>query len=93
MKSPFKVTQDEDCTYYTATLIELPNDGTPDSNRFLGIRICDPGDGSYWLDVILETKWNHSIRTLSSQTVSLSTISDILYGVARIKTIQILEPL
>lgn len=86
----FEYTGDDE---YKAT-IELPNDGTPDSDRFLELFVstfAETGDAT--LDIgIYYPKLGKYISVIKYAPLSVEQASELLYPAARIKTIKVLEP-
>lgn len=64
--------------------VELPNDGTPDSTRYLCITVTthnEAGCTNIELDVISPQKTK---RICQAETSKIENVADLLYGAARI---------
>lgn len=80
---------EEGCYYMR---VELPNDGTPDSDRFLELCVSPEEDRTLALDINIVYPKLNKYKWLANQPLTLEQASELLYPVARIKTIKVLEP-
>lgn len=62
--------------------------------KYLIVSVSHYDDDTYELNISIRTEWNNSEKLLSSSPISNPRqLSDLLYGVARVKVIETLEPL
>ena len=93
-KGPFKYSkdnEDKDGSIFELRT-QLEDDGCPDSERFLRIQVIthDLRPSTVILDIVGKNKMR---RIGFFETGDIAGIADLLYGAAKIVTVQTIEPL
>ena len=96
----YQYVDNDGCALYELT-VPLPDDGVPNSEQFLRLRVSVPRASAHGAqeNPELSVTWHSTIRPgkpvclLHGEVHDMKALANVLYGAARLRTVEVLQPI